>query len=65
MKITYSTSKINSFGGINFADSIIGNAQVLGTIDQMLGSLGVRAQYRYSDLSRSYLLTLPNTCAGS
>lgn len=56
MKITYSTSKINSFGGINFADSIIGNAQVLGTIDQMLGSLGVRAQYRYSDLSRSYLL---------
>ena len=23
MKITYSTSKINSFGGINFADSII------------------------------------------
>jgi hypothetical protein len=50
MKVTYSTSKINSFGGINFADSIIGNTQVLDTIDQMLGSRGVRAQYRYSDL---------------
>lgn len=56
MKVTYSTSKINSFGGINFADSIIGNTQVLDTIDQMLGSRGVRAQYRYSDLFRSYLL---------
>ncbi|MDN5292267.1 MAG: hypothetical protein PWQ06_2506, partial [Anaerophaga sp.] len=56
MKITYSTSKINSFGGINFADSIIGNAQVFDTIDQFLGNRGVRAQYRYSDLVRSYLL---------
>lgn len=56
MKITYSTSKINSFGGINFADSIIGNTQVFDTIDQILGNRGVRAQYRYSDLFRSYLL---------
>ena len=56
MKITYSTSKINSFGGINFADSIIGNTQVFSTINQMLGSRGVRAKYRYSDLFRSYLL---------
>ena len=56
MKITYSTSKINSFGGINFADSIIGNTQVFETIDQFLGNRGVRAQYRYSDLFRSYLL---------
>jgi len=56
MKITYSTSKINSFGGINFADSIIGNAQVFETINQFLGNRGVRAQYRYSDLFRSYLL---------
>jgi len=56
MKITYSTSKINSFGGINFANSLIGNAQVFDTIDQMLGTRGVKAQYRYSDLFRSYLL---------
>ncbi len=56
MKITYSTSKINSFGGIHFADSIIGNAQVFGTIDQLLGSRNFRAQYHYSNLFRSYLL---------
>ena len=62
MKITYPTSKINSFGGINFANSIIGNAQVFDTIDQMLGTRGVKAQYRYSDLFRSYLLM--SLCGG-
>ena len=62
MKITYSTSKINSFGGINFADSIIGNAQVFNTIGQFLDNLFVRAQYRYSNLSRSYLLM--SLCGG-
>jgi hypothetical protein len=56
MKITYSNSKINSFSGINFADSIIGNTQVFETIVQMPGNRGIRAQYRYSDLFRSYLL---------
>ena len=42
MKITYSTSKINSLGGINFADSIIGNAQVFETTTNFLviGVLG-------------------------
>ncbi|HKI90352.1 MAG TPA: IS1380 family transposase [Draconibacterium sp.] len=63
MKITYSTSKINSFGGLNFANSIIGNAQVFDTIDQMLGTRGIRAQYRYSDLFRSYLLI--TLCGGA
>ena len=56
MKVTYSTSKINSFGGINCADSLIGNTQTFETIDQMPGSRGVKAQYRYSDFFRSYLL---------
>lgn len=61
-KVSYSTSNINSFGGINFADSLIGNASVYKTIDQMLGNRDVKAQYTYSDLFRSYfLLTL---CGG-
>ena len=61
-KVSYSTSTINSFGGINFADSLIGNASVYKTIDQMLGNRDVKAQYTYSDLFRSYfLLTL---CGG-
>jgi len=62
MKVTYSTEKINSFGGINFADSIIGNTSIYETIDQELGERGDRTTYSYSDLIRSYfLLTL---CGG-
>ncbi len=56
MKITYSTEKINSFGGINFADSIIDNTSVYKTIDSILGKRGIYATYSYSDLFRSYLL---------
>ncbi len=56
MKITYSSSKINSFGGINFANSIISKSNVFDMIDQSLGSRGVRAGYSYSDLFRSYFL---------
>ena len=49
MKVTYSTENINPMGGINFADRIIGNANVYKIIDQALGSRGVKAIYRYSD----------------
>lgn len=56
MKITYSTENINSFGGINFADSIIDNTSVYKTIDQSLGKRGIKSVYSYSDLFRSYLL---------
>ncbi len=56
MKVTYSTENINPMGGINFADRIIENASVYKIIDQALGSRGVKAIYRYSDLIRSYLL---------
>jgi hypothetical protein len=56
MKITYSSEKINSFGGINFADHIIGNASVYKAIDQTLDMRGIKAEYSYSDLFRSYLL---------
>jgi len=62
MKITYSTQNINSFGGINFADSIIGNVSVYKTIDQTLGKRGINAGYSYSDLFRSYFLMV--LCGG-
>jgi hypothetical protein len=62
MKITYSKEKINSFGGINFADKIIGNTSLYGTINKELGPRGDKSTYSYADLIRSYfLLTL---CGG-
>ena len=62
MKVTYSSQNISSFGGINFADSIIGNASVYKTIDQALGKRGINAEYSYSDLFRSYMLMV--LCGG-
>ncbi|MFV0267527.1 MAG: hypothetical protein ACK5HT_10380 [Draconibacterium sp.] len=56
MKITYSSEKINSFGGINFIDRTINNAGIYSYIDQSLGQRGSKATYRYSDLFRSYHL---------
>ena len=56
MKITYSKENINSFGGINFADHIIGNSSFYKIIDQELGNRGEKAIYSYSDLIRSYFL---------
>ena len=62
MKITYSNSKIKSFGGINFADLIVSKSNAYQTIDQTLGNRGIRPEYNFSDLFRSYfLLTL---CGG-
>ena len=55
MKYTYSQEKIHTFGGINFADKILGDAQVYRQIDQELGPRGPLSAYRYSDLFRSYL----------
>jgi len=48
--------KYQSFGGINIADHIVRNASVYKTIDQILGGRGIKAEYSYSDLIRSYLL---------
>ena len=62
MKITYSSENINSFGGINFADHIVNSASVYKTIDQTLGQRGIKAEYSYSDLFRSYLLMM--LCGG-
>lgn len=62
MKITYSTSEINSFGGINFADKIISNSNAYQTISQVLGNRGVKSKYTYSDMFRSYMLMV--LCGG-
>ncbi len=62
MKITYSSEKTNSFGGINFADHIVRNASVYKTIDQTLGGRGAKAGYSYSGLFRPYLLMV--LCGG-
>src|SRR5665648_1226094 len=62
MKITYSSENINSFGGINFADHIVNSASVYKTIDQTLGQRGIKAEYSYGDLFRSYLLMV--LCGG-
>jgi len=56
MKVTYSSSKINAFGGINFANQIISNAKVFEKIDQILGNRDVRAKFSYSDLFKTYFL---------
>jgi hypothetical protein len=63
MKVINSSENINSFGGINFADSILANASVYKTIDQFLGSRGTKATYSYSDLIRSYQMM--GFCGGS
>jgi hypothetical protein len=62
MKITYSTEKINSFGGINFADQIIKQNNLYGLVDQSLGTRGTKVTYAYSDLIQSYLLLI--LCGG-
>lgn len=62
MKYTYSQEKIHTFGGINFADKILCDAQVYRQIDQELGPRGPLSAYRYSDLFRSYLS--PILCGG-
>jgi hypothetical protein len=56
MKITDSKENINSFGGINFADHIIGNTSLYQIINQELGERGTKATYSYADLVRSYFL---------
>lgn len=62
MKITYSTEKINSFGGINFADNIIKQNSLYTSVDQSLVNRGVKSTYSYSDLIRSYFLLI--LCGG-
>lgn len=62
MKITYSKENINSFGGINLADNIIGRTSTYNIINETLGSRGLRAEYSYIDLFRSYFLMV--LCGG-
>ncbi|HSW68253.1 MAG TPA: IS1380 family transposase [Bacteroidales bacterium] len=55
MQVTYSTSDIKIFGGLNFANRIIDNKAIYKTIDQVLGNRGVKALYSYADMLRSLL----------
>jgi hypothetical protein len=58
MQVTYSSDKINPFGGINFVDNIIVNTEVLELIDHELGVRPAQAEYSYSDIIRAlWLLT--------
>lgn len=56
MKITYSTEKINPFGGINFVNKTIENTGIFQLIDNELGKRPAQAEYSYSDIFRSYWL---------
>lgn len=56
MKITYSSEKINPFGGINFVNNTIENAGIFQLIDSELGSRPPQAEYSYSDIFRAYWL---------
>lgn len=55
MKITYSSKKIKSFGGLNFTDILLRDKNIYSFIDKSLGPRGIGAKYGYSDLVRSYL----------
>lgn len=55
MKITYSSKKIKSFGGLNFTDTFLKDKNIYSLIDKSLGPRGIGAKYGYSDLVRSYL----------
>lgn len=62
MKITYSSEKIKSFGGINFADYILSTNKFYESIDSSLGLRSSKSTFNYSDVIRSYMnLTL---CGG-
>jgi hypothetical protein len=56
MKITYSSEKINPFGGVNFVNRTIENTGVFQLIDSELGSRPPQAEYSYSDIFRAYWL---------
>lgn len=56
MKITYSSDKINAFGGINFVNKILDKTGVFQLIDNDLGKRPPQAEYSFSDIIRSYWL---------
>lgn len=60
MKITHSTEKINSFGGINFTDQRIKQNSLHDIVEQLFGSRGSKFTYFYSNLIRSYFLLILN-----
>ena len=62
MKVISSTDQISSFGGINFVDHFLAQANIFTSIDEHLGKRSPNAKYAYSDIIRSYLLLV--LCGG-
>lgn len=59
MKITYSSDKINPFGGLSFVDKLLSNSDVYNLVDNELGSRSVKAVYSYADIIKSlWMITL-------
>jgi len=56
MKITYSSDKINPFGGINLVNETLENTGIFQLIDNELGERPAQAQYSHSDIFRAYWL---------
>jgi hypothetical protein len=56
MKITYSSEKINPFGGINFVNKILENTGIFQLIDNELGKRAAQAEYTNSDVIRALWL---------
>jgi hypothetical protein len=56
MKITYSTEKINPFGGINFVNTTLENTGIFQLIDNELGERAAQAEYSNSDVIRALWL---------
>jgi hypothetical protein len=56
MKITYSTEKINPYGGINFVNTTLENTGIFQLIDNELGKRAAQAEYSNSDVFRALWL---------
>ncbi len=65
MKVTYSSDKVNPFGGICFIDKLISSSGVSRLIDEHLGTRGLAAEYSYSDIIKSmwYITLCGGNCA--
>jgi hypothetical protein len=62
MKVTYSSEKINPFGGLSFVDKTLCNKGVYKVIDQHLGARSAQAQYTFSDIIKA--LWMVTFCGG-
>ena len=50
MKVTYSSDKVNPFGGICFIDNLISTSGVSRLIEEHLGTRRLATEYSYIDI---------------